>query len=147
MASANPKLKQTYDKIQYYHLDSQQKEALTSKLKRLLSEEKKVKIAWIFGSFTQRNTIRDIDVAIQADPDLSFAEYLELNAHLELEMGLPVDLVEIKKAPEALKQRIYGGTLIKQQEKTGKTVNFFRRTSQVCFNVTITFAGKSRSTI
>ena len=106
-------MQSTYDKIQYYKLDSKQKEALISKLKGLLTEEKKVKAAWIFGSFTKSNTVRDIDIAINTDPDFSFQEYLALNAHLELEIGLPVDLMEIKKAPESLKERIYSGTLIK----------------------------------
>jgi predicted nucleotidyltransferase len=106
-------MQSTYDKIQYYKLDSHQKEALRHKLKEILAKEKKVKAAWIFGSFTKSDTVRDIDVAINADSDFSFAEYLALNAHLELEIGLPVDLIEIKNAPESLKQRIYSGTLIR----------------------------------
>jgi predicted nucleotidyltransferase len=107
-------MQSTYDKIQYYELDSHQKEELISKLKGLLAKEKKVKTAWIFGSFTKSNTVRDIDIAVNTDPDFSFAEYLSLNAHLELEIGLPVDLMEIKKAPQSLKERIYSGTLIKE---------------------------------
>jgi predicted nucleotidyltransferase len=107
-------MQSTYDKIQYYKLDSQQKETLSSKLKALLAKEKKVKAAWIFGSFTKSSAIRDIDVAINTELDFSFAEYLALNAHLELEIGLPIDLVEIRKAPEALKQRIAGGIVVKQ---------------------------------
>lgn len=53
---------------------------------------------------------------------LSFSEYLDFNAYVELKLGLPVDLVEIAQVPAPLKERIYGeGILIKgtkaQQEQ------------------------------
>jgi Predicted nucleotidyltransferases len=106
-------MQSTYDKIQYYKIDLHQKEALASKLEKLLAKENAVKLAWVFGSFTRREKIRDIAIAIYAEPELSFNEYLTLNADLELELGLPVDLVEITKAPAELRQRICEGTIIK----------------------------------
>ena len=104
-----------YDKIQWYKLGQKEKASLTAKLKALLAAEERVQSAWLFGSFTRSESVRDIDVAIQAEPELSFKEYLDLNARLELELGVPVDLVEITKTPTTLKANILkNGTQIKQ---------------------------------
>jgi predicted nucleotidyltransferase len=103
-----------YDRIQYYRLSEEAKASLIAKLKVLLDKEEQVQQAWLFGSFTRRDSVRDIDVAIHAEPELSFKEFLNLNAEIELELGVPVDLVEIAKVPAALKENILKkGTQIK----------------------------------
>lgn len=108
-------MQSTYDRIHYYKIDEAKKEAITCKLKVLLNAEKSVKFAWLFGSITTHTTIKDVDVAIHTQPEMSFSEYLDFNAHVELELGLPVDMVEITKVPASLKQRIKrDGILIKQ---------------------------------
>jgi predicted nucleotidyltransferase len=95
-----------YDKIQYYKVGKREKASLIAKLKALLEKEEQVQQAWVFGSFTRRDSVRDIDVAIRAEPELTFKEYLNLNAQIELELGVPVDLVEIAKAPAPLKENM-----------------------------------------
>jgi predicted nucleotidyltransferase len=111
-------MQSTYDKIQYYRFDQEAKDSLIAKLKALLGKQKQIQQAWIFGSFTRSNSIRDIDVAIHAEPELTFKQYLYLNAQIELELGVPVDLVEIAKAPATLKENIRkNGTKIKQTKK------------------------------
>jgi len=108
-------MQSTYDKIQYYRIGQKQKASIIAKLKTLLEREEQVREAWVFGSFTRRDSIRDIDVAIRVEPELPFKEYLNLNAQIELELGIPVDLVEITKAPKSLKENILkNGTKIKQ---------------------------------
>jgi predicted nucleotidyltransferase len=78
-----------------------------------------VKIAWLFGSLTRRDSIRDIDLAVHSEPELTFKEFLNLNAQIELELGLPVDMVEIARVPEVMKDKIYtSGLLIKGGKKT-----------------------------
>ena len=80
----------------------------------LLEKEEQVREAWVFGSFTRRGSIRDIDVAIRVEPELSFKEYLSLNSEIELELGMPVDLIQITKAPKTLEENILReGTKIK----------------------------------
>jgi predicted nucleotidyltransferase len=107
-------MQSSYDSIQYYKVGKREKASLIAKLKRLLEKEKQVQQAWVFGSFTRRDSVRDIDVAIHAEPELTFKEYLDLNAQIELELGVPVDLVEITKAPPPLKENILKkGTKIK----------------------------------
>src|SRR3990170_6552424 len=104
----------TYDKIQYYKIREKEKAELTTKLKALLSKKEQVKLAWLFGSLTRRESVRDIDIAIHSEPELTFKEFLNLNAQIELELGIPVDLVEIVKVPASLKVNILkNGTLIK----------------------------------
>ena len=103
-----------YDKIQYYKIGQKEKDSLIAKLKALLAKEKQVKLAWLFGSFTRRDSVRDIDLAIHSEPELTFKEFLNLNAQIELKLGLPVDMVEIAKAPESLQENIFlKGSLIK----------------------------------
>ena len=99
-------MQSTYDKIQWYHLGQKQKANIAAKLKNLLADEAKIQSAWLFGSFTRNESFRDIDVAIHAEPELSFKEYLDLNSRLELALGIPVDLVEIGKTPPSLREKI-----------------------------------------
>ena len=107
-------MQSTYDKIQYYRIGQKEKEAIITKLKALLAREKQIKLAWLFGSLTRRDSVRDIDLAIYSEQELTFEEFLNLNAQIELEIGLPVDMIEIAKVPEVLKQKIFSsGILIK----------------------------------
>lgn len=99
-------MQSTYDRIQWYRLNPRQKAEATAKLKTLLKRQANVRSAWIFGSFTEEGGIRDIDVAIETTSEYSFKEYLNLNGELSLAVGIPVDLVEMDKAPQSLKEKI-----------------------------------------
>jgi len=46
-----------FDKIKYYKF----------------KKEERIKLAYIFGGFTRRNVVRDIDVAVYAVPDFHLA--------------------------------------------------------------------------
>lgn len=121
-------MESTYDKVQYYKMEKDKREEIVRKLKALLAKEKKVTIAWIFGSFTKRDSVRDLDLALHAEPEMPFEDFLSLNAQLELELGMPLDMVEIENVPEHLKEEIFeDGILIKgtpllQQQLRGKSV-------------------------
>ncbi len=107
-------MQSAYDKIQYYEFSRKEKARITAKLKAFLAEEKRIKLAILFGSVTRRNYGRDIDLCVHAAPELSFKELLNLNAQIELELGMPVDLVELTNLPDSLKTNILkNGTLIK----------------------------------
>jgi predicted nucleotidyltransferase len=112
-------MQSTYDKIQYYEFSQKEKARIIAKLKAFLAEENRVKLAILFGSVTRRNYGRDIDLCIHATPELSFKELLNLNAQIELELGMPVDLVELTNIPESLQTKILkNGTLIKGTKPT-----------------------------
>lgn len=107
-------MQSTYDKIQYYRLSRKEKEAVILKLKTLLANKAQVRQAWVFGSFTRQGSIRDVDLAVELQSSLPFKEFLNLNAEIELELHLPVDLVEITKVSSELKSKIItSGILVK----------------------------------
>lgn len=108
----------TYDRIQYYKIGQKEKESITAKLKALLAKEKQVRLAWLFGSLTGRDSVRDVDIAIYSDPELSFKELLNLNAQIELELGLPVDMVETAQISEPLRENIFTKGLLIKGTKT-----------------------------
>jgi predicted nucleotidyltransferase len=111
-------MQSTYDKIQFYKLGQKEKNRITKKLIQSLANEERIKLALIFGSVTKRNNIRDIDVAIYSTPTLDFNELLNLNAQIELDIGIPVDLVEITNLSTPLRTNILEeGTLIKGQKR------------------------------
>jgi predicted nucleotidyltransferase len=102
------------DKIQYYKIGNKEKASIIAKLKKTLAEERHVKQAWIFGSFTRGESVRDLDIAIHAEPQFSFKDFLFFNAEIELSVGIPVDLVEIEEAPASLRENIVkNGVVIK----------------------------------
>lgn len=107
-------MQSTYDKIQYYEFGQKEKTRIIAKLKAFLAKEERVKLAMLFGSVIRRSYVRDIDLCIHAIPELSFKELLNLNAQIELELGMPVDLVELASLPASLKANILkSGVLIK----------------------------------
>ena len=107
-------MQSTYDRIHYYKIEKKQKDAIITKLKALVANEKEVTLAWLFGSLTRRNSIRDIDLAIHSEPKLTFKDFLNLNAQIELELGMPVDMMEIGNTPQSLKENIFAsGILLK----------------------------------
>jgi len=107
-------MQSTYDKIQFYHL---RKNKIIKKLKETLAKEKRIQLAIIFGSITRRNNIRDIDICIHSAPTLNFQELLNLNAQIELDLGIPVDLVELTALSPSFRVNILkNGTLIKGQK-------------------------------
>jgi predicted nucleotidyltransferase len=99
-------MQSTYDRVRYYKIGEKRKNRIITKLKKLLDGNEQVKFAWLFGSLTRRDSVRDIDVAIQAEPELAFGEFLDLGAQIELELGFPVELVEIGKVPDSLRVNI-----------------------------------------
>jgi predicted nucleotidyltransferase len=111
-------MQSTYDKIQYYKLGQEKKNRIIAKLKNLLAKEERVKLAMLFGSVTRRNYVRDIDLAIHDMPELSFKELLNLNAEIELELGIPVDLVKLSNLPASLKVNILKNGILTKGTKT-----------------------------
>ena len=111
-------MQSTYDHIQYYKLGKKQKEAIIVKLKALLANEKEIKLAWLFGSVTRSDSIRDLDIAIHVEPEMNFQDFLNLNAQVELELRIPVDMVQIGNTPQKLKENILAsGILIKGNQR------------------------------
>jgi predicted nucleotidyltransferase len=110
-------MQSTYDKIQFYKLRQKEKNQIIERLKETLVNEKRIQLAIVFGSLTRRNNIRDIDIAIHSAPTLDFKELLNLNAQIELDLGMPIDLVELTALSPSFRIDILkNGTLIKGQK-------------------------------
>lgn len=110
-------MQSTYDKIQYYKLHQKDKNRIIKKLREILAKEERIKLALIFGSLTCRTSIRDIDICIHSTSPLTFNELLYLNAQIELELGIPVDLVELTKLPHSLKASILQQGIVAKGQK------------------------------
>lgn len=110
-------MESVYDRIPLYKLDKKSKEEIIKKLKKVLAKKERVKLAIVFGSLTTREYIRDIDVCIVSDPKLTLKELLDLNAEMELEVGVPVDLVEMENLPETLRANVARNGIIIKSSK------------------------------
>jgi predicted nucleotidyltransferase len=99
-------MQSAYDQIQFYKLGRKEKEAIIRKIGEILEKDKRIRLAIIFGSITTRNYVRDIDICINSNPKLNFKELLELNAKIELELGVPVDMVELENLPKNLQANV-----------------------------------------
>jgi len=119
-----------YDQVHFYKLGRKEKAKVTAKLQRLLANEPRIKIALLFGSVTRREYVRDIDLCISAITNLGFKELLNLNAQIELELGLPVDLVELSTLPPSLKLRILREGILVKGTKT-EQLNLLSQTGNI----------------
>ena len=72
-----------FDKIKYYKFKKDEKEDILRRLREFFEREERVKLAYIFGGFTRRDVVRDIDVAVYAFPTFSFSELVKLNVNVE----------------------------------------------------------------
>ncbi|MEM2912145.1 MAG: nucleotidyltransferase domain-containing protein [Candidatus Bathyarchaeia archaeon] len=107
-------MESAYDRIQYYKLSRKEKDEIIKKIRKSLAKDKRIQLAIIFGSLTTRDYVRDLDICISSNPKLNFKERLDLNAEIELELGIPVDLLELENLPENLQTRIVrNGIIIK----------------------------------
>lgn len=111
-------MESVYDKIQFYKFGRKEKEETIEKIRRSLADEKRVLLALTFGSFTRRSSVRDIDLCVYSIPTLDLSELLSLNADVEHDLALPVDLVELMRLPSSFKLRVLkSGILVKGDEK------------------------------
>ncbi len=94
------------DKIYYSRIEERRKREILEKLKSIFEEDNRIVLAYIFGSFTRRKAIRDIDIAVYSNPALTFDSLLDLNAKIELILRIPVDLVPLRDVSPSLKQKI-----------------------------------------
>ncbi|MEM3874232.1 MAG: nucleotidyltransferase domain-containing protein [Candidatus Bathyarchaeia archaeon] len=99
-------MQSNYDQIRLYKFSQKEKEEIIRKIKGFVARNKRINLAIIFGSLTTRDYVRDIDLCISSNPKLSFEELLDLNAELELELGVPVDMVELESLPKNLQTNI-----------------------------------------
>ena len=94
----------------YYSLDEREKKVVLSRLRKVL-ERHGVGLAILFGSFLDWDAFRDVDVALYSE-ELDFDKLLKLGAELELELGMPVDLVPLDQLPPKFRLEVLRRGLI-----------------------------------
>jgi predicted nucleotidyltransferase len=85
------------------------------RVRRVLSTFSNIELAVIFGSMAvgQENQESDVDVAVMATHALSFDQHIKIIDALALELGRPVDLIDLKKVGlSLLNQIVANGRLV-----------------------------------
>lgn len=97
------------------------KEVILQKVKTIVCEQEEIIFAYIFGSFTEKEDYRDIDLAIYLDethPRVSNLFYdIELSRKIEEMVKIPVDIIVLNYAPDRLVYRASKGLLLKDEDE------------------------------
>ncbi len=93
------------------------KEIFINNIQIFLEKRGEIQFAYLFGSFLDGKTFRDIDLAIYIDKDYlntqdKFYE-IELSTQLEHIVKIPVDIIILNHAPSAIVFRASKGKLLK----------------------------------
>ena len=106
------------DKIKYYKFKKKEKEDILRRLKEYFEREERIKLAYIFGGFTRRNVVRDIDVAVYAVPAFSFSELVKLNVNVEHMLRISVDVIQLQDIDPAFRLKVLkGGVPLKMKNE------------------------------
>jgi len=90
-----------------------QRENILGVLKEILENNEKIIFAYLFGSFDEGNTFRDIDIGIYiTQPDKDIESEIKLKRALTEETVYPVDVSVINNAPPDVKIRVLEGTIL-----------------------------------
>lgn len=75
---------------------------------RQLASDPRIQLVYCFGSVNDstRSTVRDLDLAILATPPLSDDELMRVRADLVLAAGVPIDLIQLHRAPVVLAHEV-----------------------------------------
>jgi predicted nucleotidyltransferase len=87
--------------IEYYEVDDIDR--VVKIVKEVLERFEFIEIAVLFGSILRRNFIRDIDVGLVVDREISFKEFNEVASTLEQTLNIPIDLVILNDAPPLIR--------------------------------------------
>ncbi len=86
--------------IRYYEVSI---DSLTYQLRNALEKLPNLMIAVLFGSVLRMNLVRDIDVGIYFRSEEDLGDIIDLAGTLEDMLGLPVDVVPLRRAPPKLR--------------------------------------------
>lgn len=102
-------------KYRYFRGD---KARILSRLRESLRREEGVLLAVAFGSFVELESFRDVDVAVYSE-DESLDYIAKLSAELELELGVPVDVVPLRELEPKFRWRVLTRGLVVVEKRAG----------------------------
>ena len=92
-----------FDKIkmmkEYFSLSKNEKQKINEKIKKSLLEQKEVVFAFVFGSFLNSPSFRDVDIGVYAkniNKEKFFDYELGLSKKISEALNLPFSIIEIK---------------------------------------------------
>jgi len=90
------------------HLDAAAARDAARRAAICLAEDPRVQLVYLFGSAADsaQDTVRDVDIAIQSEPPLSFDELLRLRADAVAAAGAPLDLISLNEASVVLAHEV-----------------------------------------
>jgi len=101
----------------YRYFDGRKNEVL-GRLRGLLEEEDPILLAIIFGSFVDMDCYRDVDIAVYTvGKDLKYLA--ELEARLEPEVGVPVDVVPIDEISTRFRYDVLTKAIVTVEKASG----------------------------
>lgn len=87
------------DKKEFLSLNQNERQKIAEKIKQILFADKEVVFAYIFGSFINSPSFRDIDVGIHLkniSKEEVFEREVRMSKKISDECGLPIDFIDAK---------------------------------------------------
>lgn len=107
-------------RLKYWTLDGEEKQKVLEKIKMVLEKDDEVVFAIVHGSFIERDSFRDIDIAVWIKNSEKAIQYtVSLPNKIEAETKFPIDIQVLNEAPLPFKHHVLteGKTLFSKDEK------------------------------
>ncbi|MFB0558048.1 MAG: nucleotidyltransferase domain-containing protein [Candidatus Bathyarchaeia archaeon] len=98
---------QTDPEFNYLELSCEEKNSIIELLRKRLKRDPGIVLAYVHGGFVSNGPFRDLDIAlwIKEEGD-AWCYTVDLSAQLEVEIGAPVDVQVLNKAPLLFRYRV-----------------------------------------
>ncbi|MFQ6071745.1 MAG: nucleotidyltransferase domain-containing protein [Methanosarcinales archaeon] len=104
----------------YKVIKSIDKRLIIKKIESFLQNREEILFSYIFGSFSENEFFNDIDLALYVDEKNQITKNpwyeIELSNSLEEILEIPVDIINLNRASDALVYRASKGILVKNNE-------------------------------
>lgn len=101
------------------------KKELAKKIENFLERRDEIIFAYIFGSFIEKKTFNDIDIAIYVNESSILTKNIfytiEISNQLEELIKIPVDIILLNKASDFVLHRVSKGMLVKNSNENIRT--------------------------
>jgi len=106
-------------KFRYYSLPNVEKDIILIKLREIIKTEDEVLFAYVHGGFIERNSFRDIDLALWIkDLNKSLYYMTVFSVILSNKISIPVDIQVLNEAPLPFKYNVFmRGALIYSKDE------------------------------
>jgi uncharacterized protein len=93
------------------------KDKIIKKINNFIQNQNEIIFAYIFGSFIEEEKFHDIDIAIYVNEKKTSSKStfyeIELSNQIESITSIPIDIIRLNSAPDAIVYRATKGLLIK----------------------------------